>query len=237
MIEYLTTNSSVNVVGLEFPNEDLLWIKKFGYIENLNTITGIADKANVILREKSAGIKNFSDAVRIIFEREKCQHVIKIQDDVALLQNWYRQFCLILHHNEVGILSGFRHFFGNIQLTPCHQHAETVERGYTGGLLMAISKKLCERSPILLSNEIHKARDMDDFWIDACREAGMKVWVTQPGSCQHIGFKSEIYTERKEYLIDPDKKYRAVDKELFPPYAFTKNVKKFVHNPVLLKVT
>ena len=194
-------------------------------------------------KNNSGGIKTFTDAVRLIFNRHpNCTHIVKIQDDVVFKENWIDQLTKILEINselDIGITSCFRFLSGNVKLNPIKEiQADELESGGAGGICMAISRNLCIKNPTLWNNNITQTYFMDHFWIDNCRKANMKICISNPGLCQHIGLESTIWSDDviKDRLKN-DHKYRAldphrVDPSLYPPFIIGNSVKQMCESPI-----
>lgn len=227
MIDYLTTDRVIHVNDYEFPNGNNEWITRIGFIPN-HDVQGVKGKVNVILKEPpSEGVKTFTSAIRYIFEKNKCSHVIKVQDDVVFKQGWYS--AMKKSALKSGITSGFRHFFDSAKLSIVNGNTDILEAGHVGGICLMISLELCKDKPILINNDVVRTRDMDDFWTDNCRSAGMSIHVTNPGVCQHVGFKSLVYQgTHKQFMFDGSRT-RGIDNELFPPYVIGESIREMTH--------
>lgn len=225
MVEYLTTSNEIEIDDWTFPVSQV-WVKQMGVLPNYKSVKGISGKANVVIHKTIKGVKHFTDVVRLAFLECSCSHVIKVQDDAVFKDGWYHKMCQASQDGEFGIISGFRHFFGRVKFRGVNTHMDEIAQGNVGGVLLMISKMLCEKKPVLFENNIVQTRDMDDFWVDNCRKANVAVGVLKRGVCQHIGYKSEIYKTRKHSMINEGVIGRC-DKDLFPPYEITDRVKVF----------
>jgi hypothetical protein len=228
MIRYLTTTDDLLLPVGFYPSHHQEWAARIGPLPEPEMVQGIAGRATIILRETPCGIKNFSDAIRIVLEETGAPGAIRIQDDVAFKLDWYRVLVEGLKCRAAGIVSGFRYFFERriFAETESPLFGELVQ-GYTGGILMGITRALATANPMLLHNDITMAREMDKFWIDAARHVGFKVLVSQPGVAQHIGFHSEIFADRREFMVGGDNRLRRVDRSVTPPFAFAGEVRRF----------
>lgn len=187
MVQYITTSNYIVLDDFEFPNDKELWIKYCGLIPNKKIIIGIADKINVIHFQNNRYMGNFNISVKKMLQNG-ANWVIRVEGDVVFKPNWYKKLSNLLvlaKQNNVGIFSGCRHIFpdGKLppNLVPVRDDVEELVTGKTGSQLYAISKVLCDKNPHLIRDSDLK-KGADDFWIDGCRQAKMKIWVSQPGS-------------------------------------------------------
>jgi hypothetical protein len=170
-------------------------------------------------------MKNLGYAVKYAFERTGASHVIKTEDDIIFKNGWYERMCGRLRkHGGVGVLSGFRYFFGKVvKCRPLGRRTEHLVEGYTGGPLMAVSRKLLGLCPQMFTNDITEMLHNDDFWINSSRESGLKVAVVQKSECQHVGVVSDFVF--KPYM--KGNRIVKIDHDLFPPYGMADEVVPF----------
>jgi len=228
MVRYLTTNERIPLTKDLFPN-DSRWNQISGDLPNFLFAKGIRSKTGIMLFKKSKYIRNFSHAVKLVFERHNCSHIIRVEGDVLFKQGWHQRFIQIIGQSppNVGLISGFRHIFDNPVLKDNDNHTQNITRGTTGSQLYAISRTLCRKDESLVDNESDLKEGADDFWFDGCRKANMERWVTSTSMCQHIGYKSEVYKGRKEFMVSDKHGVRAIDPNIFPPYAMEDEVSDF----------
>lgn len=222
VLRYLTTTEDVQLKGMEFPNDHPQWRRNLGYVPNHNVVRGIAGKVNVVLRGIPAGTKNIGFAARLAFDQTGASHVIKIEDDILFKKGWYQTIChSLLKHPDVGLISGFRYFWSSAATTVRDSIIEILVRGYTGGVMMAVSRVVLDRCPDMFINEITAIADNEDFWIDRTRQGGLRVAVTAASVCQHIG----VVTEAKcRPYMNKDGRIVKIDHSLFPPYEMAEEV-------------
>lgn len=215
-LRYLNTQDPISIGQWSFPPK---W-PQLTNIPTLDTVQGVGGKLNMLLWKVSAGTKNLGLAVKYAFERTGSPYVIKMEDDLIFIKNWYALLINAIQDSGCDLLSGFRFFYnktkakpfndiekiykgyttgGQIivharskpETRPINNVAEEVYRGYTGGQLMICSRKYYDRCPYVFNNEISTIWDNDDLWIDQCRKNGMKFGVTNKSVCQHIGTQTE----------------------------------------------
>lgn len=192
VIQYLTTNQMININGYEYPDNEW-WMNKIGLLNNKTTF-GISGRIRIIIHK--SGTKGLGLTFNKVAElHPRATHIIRVEDDVIFKINWYQKMLNAFRHKDIGIISGLRHFYNNVKFKNYSDDLEELIEGYTGGVNLGISRKMC---PFLLSN-VKTINDNDDFWINQCRSINLKICVFKKGICQHIGVISGIYGDKKQY--------------------------------------
>jgi hypothetical protein len=117
---------------------------------------------------------------------------------------------------NLGILSGCRHFFREMLLKDCGKDQEII-RGYVGGQLLVVTRSFYLKSDVFQTTS-EKILGNDNVFIDACRNSGFKIYVSNPGYCQHIGVTSDVFGNDRQYFINGKINLARIDPALYPPY-------------------
>jgi hypothetical protein len=227
MLQYLETSNRIRLDEHPYPNHHPDWNRYVGFIHNDGEVEGIGGKIETIIQPRPMGRMNLGLAAKHAFTSCECEYVIRIEDDVILKAGWFKAFATVLADQKPGILSGFRHFFGPPPvLTNLDERAQHLLEGYTGGCLMAISRKLYDQHPELFLHDNPVMNDQEDDLFDGCRRAGLPVHVLRDGYCQHIGIVSQVYSH-KQFFINDRINLRRIDPEFRPPAALSTSVASF----------
>jgi hypothetical protein len=227
MTRYLTGDRAVPISEPPFPHSHPQWKRRIGELPEPAEVAGIGGKVGLLLGKSPGGTRNLGLAVMHAFEATGADYVIRVEDDVLFKAGWYERLAAVTSElGDAGIISGFRYFFRQPQLRPAGSNAEALVRGYGGGCLMAASRQLYLRRRRLFENDVRSMKHNDVFWIENCRQAGLRTYVTALSLCQHIGVVS-TFTDRghKQYIVNG--RLAKIAPDVTPPFPLAAAVSRF----------
>lgn len=224
MHRYLTTTECIHLPQHKFPYEYSKWQQRVGKLPTRPDVYGIANAVHLCETEsKSTGVRAAARAVREVFQRHACSAVFRIEDDVVFKAGWYETM-VAAAVPRCGIISGFRHLFDKAVVTP-GTPVDVLARGRVGGPLLLVSRGLYEKSTLPTELPAARLKNLDNFWVDLCRDNDLQVGVLRSGVCQHIGAYSSVYAGTRKEFIFGGRIHDALDTTVAPPFEIADSVR------------